>query len=98
MGDLINRLKRARGSDGGSAIYDDERAIDDAIKLLEASAWRPIEAAPKDGTEIIAWNAFFGSYQNKFKDGEWPRRDIDLEGIWYPMPTKWMPLPEPPKG
>jgi hypothetical protein len=60
-------------------------------------AWQPIETAPRDGTEILAYNAFAGRYLTRFVDGEWPKYGWDnMTGVWYPRPTHWMPLPPPP--
>lgn len=74
----------------------------------EAQSWRPIETAPKDGTEILA----FGPYGDRpqtvaFRNAEWRcshgSRVIESEGdfgIKYkradPL-SHWMPLPEGPK-
>lgn len=73
------------------------------------SEWQPIETAPKDGTMILVWDessspgvvaAYFLSETHD--DEEWSGwiygdqllADADPEG---PLPTHWMPLPEPPK-
>lgn len=62
--------------------------------------WQPIETAPKDGDEILAWNpygAVVASWQ------KWPNT---AGGYWSTgcgcendravKVTHWMPLPEPP--
>jgi hypothetical protein len=54
--------------------------------------WLPIEAAPKDGTEILIWygeRAVVARWEDSTEawvDDEWRR---------YPA-TAWMPLPAPP--
>jgi hypothetical protein len=59
--------------------------------LLQAQTWRPIEEAPKDGTEILA------SYAGIVRIVFW---DTARGGIWsiWPgreraSPSRWMPLP-----
>lgn len=75
--------------------------------------WQPIETAPKDGTEIIAWGIRFGSWgyteDRKCWTGvKWDRGNWERPGNWFETratpqysagfkPTHWMPLPEPPK-
>lgn len=58
------------------------------------SDWQPIETAPKDGTEVLAWD---GSYLwiVEYMTGTWlTPRD---EGWMRLHVTHWMPLPEPPR-
>lgn len=64
--------------------------------------WQTIESAPKDGTEILAWDGYdmttVSWFQATPKYGAWHlvaagayAEDCDWE------PTHWMPLPEEPK-
>lgn len=60
--------------------------------------WQGIESAPKDGSGFIGYNQVTGANQmawdgNKFFMAMWG----GAAGIWYPSPTHWMELPEPPK-
>jgi len=73
--------------------------------------WQPIETAPKDGTEILAWvqprtsrgfSVLARWYSDKFsKDPQpyWmllmPSRTCEFDR--HNQPTHWMPLPEPPQ-
>lgn len=67
--------------------------------------WRPIEAAPKDGTSILAYVII----KNSCYEGTgymdiccWSKDDPDKPGKWRgcgvfnDQPTYWMPLPRPP--
>lgn len=75
------------------------------------SGWQPIETAPEDGTEFLAYypeGKIDDDYENWIpvvaivKTDE--RCDLDrLEGNTYFMtpygnPTHWMPLPPPPEA
>lgn len=79
----------------------------DHYKALDL--WRPIETAPKDGTEIIVSGGIWGSdsvsceFEAKFKksacvswdDGSFNRWcEVDDKTTYY-RPTHWMPMPEP---
>lgn len=71
--------------------------------------WRPIETAPKDGTEFQAWVAYNGDrrwleYHCRFYPETeafeiWTRVDYDMDG-WEAgyIAARWMPLPPPPAG
>lgn len=60
--------------------------------------WQPIETAPATG-ELLAYNPVTGWYRTRREGDEFPLRKWDgLEGTWYPRPTKWKPLPEPPNA
>jgi hypothetical protein len=74
----------------------------------QRSPWQPIETAPRDGTDFIAYNEFTGPYITAAKsispiaappDGtirfsmhHWHGQ----KGTWFPEPTHWQPLPSPP--
>lgn len=66
--------------------------------------WQPIETAPKDETPVLVY-AESGMFVVR-----WLNRQNYNEGWWHiddnrygpfavrgPLPTHWMPLPEPPK-
>ena len=54
--------------------------------------WQPIETAPKDGTEMLAfWNRSNVYGIASFDDGRWADETGEVSA-----PTHWMPLPEPP--
>lgn len=72
------------------------------------SAWQPIETAPKDGTQILAWfGVLIGVRQVAWEETRcgltiWAVDDgkfgpYALRGYSDPFPTKWRPLPKPPK-
>jgi hypothetical protein len=82
------------------------RGIEDMrneIEQLRAkNQWQPIETAPKDGTQVLLWWPYWcvdtpivGSYN--FDHDEWDSMSA-ISIVDSPPPTKWMPLPEPPKG
>ena len=72
--------------------------------------WQPIETAPKDGTDVLAWadgvvivsfrmddNDRTGNhYGNMWLDNSYDDFSCGLASVPY-EPTHWMPLPEPPK-
>lgn len=70
--------------------------------LTSEMVWQPIETAPRDGAIFLFFNARNGWVNTGFWSGTrffWhhlgpsgARDPID------PMPTHWMPLPEPPKS
>lgn len=67
------------------------------------SEWRPIETAPKDGTEIDVWcdygretNAYWGTSEQNNRE-EWCVDNNDGWAWGIPLVTHWMPIPEPPK-
>jgi hypothetical protein len=78
-----------------------------AIVDMELPRWSPIETAPKNGTEILAWGLLRGSYG--YTADEWCRDIIQWNGGWLARrmanryatgfsPTHWQPLPAPPEA
>jgi hypothetical protein len=59
------------------------------------TAWQPISTAPKDGTTVQLWD---GHYQHTgFYDHSLPGWCALADYVEFvPLPTHWMPLPEPP--
>jgi Lar family restriction alleviation protein len=88
-----------RSGDSGMAVVKDS---------LTTEGWRPIEDAPRDGTEFQAWCVSAGDgwweprckYNDEGNFFTWGRIDYDIDGwdfLCAPMrPTHWMPLPPPP--
>jgi hypothetical protein len=67
--------------------------------------WRPIESAPKDGSEVDVWCASEaegddGGY--RIANAWWCRVDArwryygDERTAWAHQPTHWMPVPDGP--
>jgi hypothetical protein len=60
--------------------------------------WQPIETAPKDGTDLLAYSAWSEQQFVVFwRDGDWAAV-IQNDGSPYRVGGLhyWMPLPEPP--
>ena len=66
-----------------------------ALIAAERAAWRPIETAPRDGTEIQVWGpSYRRAREVVWCDGQW----WSTVGYgYYPSVTRWRPLPAPPK-
>lgn len=111
MADIVERLQDDRAAfRGGSGaaqfaaetIRDLRAAIEERdrrIAELEGeNAWQPIETAPKDGVDIMAWpqpisRQPFVAFWDEARGGQWsqwPGRD-------RANPTHWRPLPTPPQ-
>lgn len=62
------------------------------------SEWQPIESAPKDGVEVLAYFEDGGCYVAACRDGVWIEGNYlnpkDAPELF--TPTHWMPLPDPP--
>lgn len=65
--------------------------------------WQPIETAPRDGGFCIAakkanWVKGFHHFPYPLKQ-RWNGKkwEADDGKIYYPQPTHWMPLPNPPR-
>lgn len=68
-----------------------------------STEWQPIETAPKDGREILAFaQGSHGLNDTFFAVAQWANGDPDMwtgSGWFWPFairPTHWMPLPAPP--
>ncbi|TGR71442.1 DUF551 domain-containing protein [bacterium M00.F.Ca.ET.194.01.1.1] len=63
--------------------------------MSEEHHWHPIETAPKDGTQFLAFEigGYFNCWwhDNGYDEQYW-MDDADSE----PSPSHWMPLPPPP--
>jgi len=85
-----------RGGDAQRKVAD---MLDAFARSLEAGGgWRPIETAPKDGTEFLAW--FESGLQDICYWCAPPRSakaGFHRHGkAWTVGPTHWQPLPAPP--
>lgn len=59
---------------------------------MQASDWRPIEKAPKDGTYVLAYSTGIIGIAWWQRDLGW--LEVGIGGVM--TPTHWMPLPPPP--
>lgn len=89
----------AIGAFGQSPLkrLDHARAIERAVlnsPEVVAMRWRPIETAPKDGTEILAFCPKAGTHCVFWESGYW-REKASFLGLRN-EPTHWIPLPAPP--
>jgi hypothetical protein len=93
-----------------------ERKIEQALRALPpateaaspAAGWRPIDTAPKDGSEVMLWSR----YQTNPVIGEWCKNrwwasvdgsrviesqtDFGTDYLSVEVPSHWRPLPTPP--
>lgn len=64
-------------------------------ELEQAGEWRDISTAPKDGTDVLIFQAGYEGVYLCWYD--------DSDGVWFDerdnsyAPTHWLPLPSPPK-
>lgn len=64
------------------------------IAIRELSTWRPINTAPKDGTEILVRTRTGKRFVAQWNDSElW---QISRDGCC--IPVEWQPLPPPPQN
>ena len=60
--------------------------------------WQPIETAPHDGTEIVAWTASGAAWIVSWEGSGWRiKKPPGRDPILYVDAVRWMPLPEPPR-
>ena len=104
MADLLNQVKEDSG-DGDFVSYtstierfDLEGVFDfrRAIAAYEAAQWRPIEKAPRDGTDFLACCAGGKPLIAYFYRGTVVADRGENELIAYPF-THFRPLPPPPE-
>lgn len=73
---------------------------EDCAALLDATTWRPIETAPKDGTEVLATSNYGDGVHHAevtaFCKGRWVVSNDDDGYAMQFHPSHWMPLPKPP--
>ena len=68
-----------------------DKALEDAAEYEEVSRWRPIETAPKDGTDLLLW---CGWCIIGFRDENGFWTEDGTQSIQ--MVTHWIPSPPPP--
>ncbi len=67
------------------------------------SEWQTIESAPKDGTHVVLYDKHIAKIQDspaivgKYNDNDEAPGWWGFGGRVFITPTKWMPLPPPPK-
>lgn len=75
---------------------------------MASEKWLPIEIAPKDGTDILLFDRERGCVVGEWDYGDeawiYAVTDVEISGApkgtmfcsYFPAPTHWMPVPEPP--
>lgn len=77
----------------GNAIDAARAAVDNP----PASAWQPIETAPRDGTKFLAWDGDELLIVWWCDGGRWISDNLQqYHPGEYENPTHWQPLPSPP--
>jgi hypothetical protein len=99
----VHRSLDERGiprADESGLVYSLWGRVLRALEAERARQWRPIETAPKDGTEILLWcgQPVCGNWSSDTDD---PERDIDgwvVDVQWPGMtkPTHWQPIQKAP--
>lgn len=90
----VARISRNESGAMNDALNASE-LLESALRLA-LSVWRPIEDAPKDGTEVLALIPQTGlPAAVYFTSGKWA---YATSGAWAGFPTHYMPLPPQPKG
>lgn len=87
-----------------SPVY--QRLVDTRNAILDGSLWRPIDTAPRDGTDILLFFPHLGDRHSPsgIIEGSWFSSSKKTDDGWDTMigsigePTHWMPLLTPPKG
>jgi len=81
--------------ESGTPVYLIDKDLADRIRSIVGVTmpeWRPIEIAPKDGTEILVWSNRGGVSCSKLRNQTW----VFPGGFPGVQPTHWLPIPEPP--
>ncbi len=89
----FNTLKEAKAA----AQADYEARVSSALsaQVQDVAGWQPIDTAPKDGTQILAFE--IGGYFNCWwHDNGYGEQYWMDEADSEPNPTHWMPLPAAP--
>jgi hypothetical protein len=78
---------------GGGSVNDCVRA---ALAAADATAWRLIETAPKDGTEVLVCGRPIRGERGPVWIDRWEAVQPGAEAGWPISVTHWMKLPAPP--
>jgi hypothetical protein len=78
---------------GGGYLNDGIRA---ALAAADAAAWRLIETAPKDGTEVLVFGRPISGERGSIWVEHYEVVQAGGEAGWPMSVTHWMPLPAPP--
>ena len=93
----IGPVSEYLGAKGTKRRESFDALIRRALEAAEAAAWEPIETAPKDGPRILVEGPHSrgGTYieTTDYWGGKWSIEWMD----GYGAPTRWRPLPAPPK-
>ncbi len=87
-----------RSGSSNSDHHEGQQQIEEAVELLKkmqaVGQWQPMETAPKDGREIIAYDSDLSVLTVYYIDNKWTN-PCDRDE-YYDAVTHWMPWPEPP--